>query len=294
MAGDSISREFICHKALKIYQDLTKDTPGTRSASEEDFKASRGWFSKFRKSAGLHNVIRHGEASSANKAEAEKFSIEFSKKMADKGYLPQQIFNGDETGLFWKKMPNRTYISKEEATLPGHKPMKDRYTVLLCANASGDCKIKPLLVYHSETPRAFKKHGVVKSRLGVLWKSNQKAWVTKFNFKEWVLEVFAPNVKKFLQERSLPLKAVLLLDNAPGHPQEMEELEEEFDFIKVVFLPPNTNSLIRLSLPTSRGCMPKHSSPGALKSAMIPPGTSGKTTLTSSIPSDLWKKLALM
>ena len=66
--------------------------------------------------------------------------------------------------------------------MPGHKPMKDRLILLLCANASGDLKIKPLLVYHSETPRVFRKHEVMKNRLKVMWRSNAKAWVTKVLF----------------------------------------------------------------------------------------------------------------
>ena len=45
--------------------------------------------------------------------------------------------------------------------MPGYKPKKDRITLLFCANASGDPKIKPLLVYHSETPRIFKKENVI-------------------------------------------------------------------------------------------------------------------------------------
>jgi len=57
----------------------------------------------------------------------------------------QQVFNCDETGLFWKKMPRRTYITEEEKALPGHKPMKDRLTLLLCGNASGDFKISDWL-----------------------------------------------------------------------------------------------------------------------------------------------------
>ena len=38
-----------------------------------DFKASRGWFKKFKKGSGIHSVPRHGEAASPNKKEAEKF-----------------------------------------------------------------------------------------------------------------------------------------------------------------------------------------------------------------------------
>jgi len=82
------------------------------------------------------------------------------------------VFNCDEIGLFWKRMPLRTYITKEETTLPGHKSMKGRLALLFCAIASGDCKVKSLLLYHSENPRAFKN--IRKNRLGVLWRSSHK------------------------------------------------------------------------------------------------------------------------
>ena len=36
------------------------------------------------------------------------------------------------------------------------KVLKDRYTLLFCANASGVLKCKPILVYESENPRALK------------------------------------------------------------------------------------------------------------------------------------------
>ena len=150
---------------------------------------------------------------------AEKFAKDFQKLVEEEGYTPHQLFNCDETGLFWKRMPNRTYITKEEKKLPGHKPMKDRLTLLFAANASGIMKVKPLLVYHSESPRVFKKKAVVKSKLAVYWKSNRKAWVTRLIFKEWILEVFAPSVKKFLEDNDMPLKALLLMDNEPRPPE---------------------------------------------------------------------------
>ncbi|XP_064090690.1 tigger transposable element-derived protein 1-like [Macrobrachium nipponense] len=143
-------------------------------------------------------------------------------------------------------MPRRTFITAEEKALPGHKPMKDRLTLLFCANASGDCKVKPLLVYHSENPRAFKKNNVQKKLLHVMWRSNTKAWVTRILFVEWMNEGFGPEVKKCLREKDLPFKALLVMDNAPAHPPSVEEdLLDEFKFIKVKFLPANTTPILQ-------------------------------------------------
>ncbi|XP_035228349.1 tigger transposable element-derived protein 1-like [Stegodyphus dumicola] len=178
-----------------------------------------------------------------NKEEAERFSLKFQEFIEKEGYCPQQIFNCDETGLFWKCMPNLTYITKDEKSVPGHKPMKDRLTLFLGANASGDMKLKPLLVYPSENPRAFKKNSIIKRKLPVMWRSNQRAWVTQVLFKEWLFEVCAPNIKDYLDTNNLPLKALLLLDNAPGHLE--DNLLIDFPWLTVQFLPPNTTSLIQ-------------------------------------------------
>uniref|UniRef100_UPI00358EFACF tigger transposable element-derived protein 1-like n=1 Tax=Myxine glutinosa TaxID=7769 RepID=UPI00358EFACF len=245
LVGAAISEGIICEKAKLLHGDLIKDLPGS-SADGDEFKASRGWFEKFKRRSGIHSVVMHGEAASSNKDGAADFVNKFSAFVNTEGYVAQQVFNCDETGLFWKKMPRRTYITKEEKSVPGHKPMKDRLTLLLCANASGDCKIKPLLVYHSENPRVFKKNNVIKSKLNVMWRANVKAWATRQFFTEWIHEKFAPSVKAYLEEKNLPLKALLVMDNAPAHPPGLEEdLEEEYSFIKGKFLPPNTTPLIQ-------------------------------------------------
>ncbi|XP_039632281.1 tigger transposable element-derived protein 1-like [Polypterus senegalus] len=246
LAGDTVTENLICEKAKGLYADLVSKLPGTSTENEEGFKASRGWFDNFKRRSGIHSIVRHGEAASSDAKAAEAFAAEFQRLMVSECYLPQQVFTCDETGLFWKKMPKRTYITAEENAMPGHKPMKDRLTLLLCANSSGDFKVKPLLVYHSENPRAFKKCKVQKSQLNVMWRSNSKAWVTRILFVEWINEVFGPAVKRYLLENNLPLKVMLLMDNAPAHPPGLEDdLLEEFDFIKVKFLPPNTTPLLQ-------------------------------------------------
>ncbi|GIY36369.1 hypothetical protein CDAR_210121 [Caerostris darwini] len=248
LQGDTLTQTIICEKARAIYGDLLKQTPQTSidEASEESFKASRGWFENFKKRSVIHSVVRHGEAASSDMKAAEDYIKTFSDLIKAQGYISQQVFNCDETGLFWKKMPNRTYITAEEKMMPGHKPMKDRLTLALCANASGDCKIKPLLVYHSENPRAFKSHKILKEKLQVMWRSNPKAWVTRKFFVEWVNLVFGPTVKKYLQENNLPVQALLILDNAPAHPPNLEDdILEELKFIKVLYLSPNTTPILQ-------------------------------------------------
>ncbi|GFT63930.1 jerky protein homolog-like [Nephila pilipes] len=165
LAGDSLSETIICEKVGSIFQDLNRDVTemdGESSQGGEGFKASRGWFDNFKNRSGIHSVIRHGKASSGDIKVAENFIKVFEKLISEEGYLPQQAFNCNETGLFWKTMPRRTFITAEKNGIPGHKAMKDRLTLALCSNAIGDFKIKPSLVYHSEIPRAFKAYKVMK------------------------------------------------------------------------------------------------------------------------------------
>ena len=56
-------------------------------------------------------------------------------------YDPANIFNMDESGLFYRAMPARTYLAANESrrTVRGTKALKakDRVTVVFCCNATG-------------------------------------------------------------------------------------------------------------------------------------------------------------
>ena len=123
LAGDTVTENFICEKAKALYTDLVSKLPGTSTENEEGFKASRGWFDNFKRRSGIRSVVRHREAASSDAKAAEVFATEFQKLMASECYLPEQVFNCDETGLFWKEMPKRTCITEENA-VPVTSPWK--------------------------------------------------------------------------------------------------------------------------------------------------------------------------
>jgi hypothetical protein len=79
----------------------------------------------------------------------------YANIIEDGGYLPEQVFSSDETGLFWKIMPERTYIAKTEKSAQGFKVAKDRVTLLFCCNASGDLLTKRMFIHRSQNPRAI-------------------------------------------------------------------------------------------------------------------------------------------
>uniref|UniRef100_A0A667YR71 HTH CENPB-type domain-containing protein n=1 Tax=Myripristis murdjan TaxID=586833 RepID=A0A667YR71_9TELE len=73
-------------------------------AEPSPFNASKGWFDKFQKRFGLKSVSLHGEAASADAAGAETYANKFKVIIKEGGYKPEQVFNMDETGLFWKRI----------------------------------------------------------------------------------------------------------------------------------------------------------------------------------------------
>lgn len=70
-------------------------------------------------------------------------------------YKDEDIFNGDETGLFYKLTPEKTLQFKNEKCVGG-KLSKVRLTVLVCANMTGTEKRKLLVIGKSTKPRCFK------------------------------------------------------------------------------------------------------------------------------------------
>ncbi|XP_035673006.1 tigger transposable element-derived protein 4-like [Branchiostoma floridae] len=144
------------------------------------------------------------------------------------GYAPEDIYNMDESGLFYRTTTNKTLATKGQQC-SGGKQAKDRLTLVLCANMAGG-KEKPLIIGKSENPRCFKN--IDRPSLPVTYTNNAKAWMTSDLFKNWLKKL---DQKMGRQGR----KILLLLDNAPSHP------DVALNHIELKFFPPNTTSRLQ-------------------------------------------------
>ncbi|KAM6471903.1 tigger transposable element-derived protein 1-like isoform 2-T2 [Liasis olivaceus] len=231
-----VSLLLIQAKARSIFTTL-KERAGEECT--ETFTASRGWFMRFQQRFYYQKTHTSGEAASADEVAAKHFLDELDDIIAEGYYLPEQIYNVDKTGLYWKRMPERTYIHKEAQATPGCKAFKDRVTLLLGGNVAG-FKLKPFLIHKSGDPCEFKN--ISEHTLPVYYRSNRKAWMTDVLFEDWFMNCFIPQVKEYCCQKGIPFKILLLLDNAPGHPLHLDSLHPD---VKVVYLPKNTTPLLQ-------------------------------------------------
>lgn len=139
-----IGGPLICQKALHFASLL----------GDSNFKASNGWLQRFKDRHGIVFKVAAGEEKSAPVGDADSWRENKMKSILEK-YSPKDIFNADETGLFYQMMPEKTMAYKGEKC-KGGKQSKMRLTVMLCTNATGTEKLTPLVIGRSERPRCFK------------------------------------------------------------------------------------------------------------------------------------------
>ena len=204
----------------------TKAEELAKKMGKNDFVATDGWFQRWKKRYGLMHKKLHGEGEAADfPAQAEW--MEKVWPSLRKCYKDEEIWNADETGLFYRAIPDHTLTLKTDKRRGG-KVSKERITVLFCASMTGEKK-RLFLIGKSKSPRCFK--GVQK--LPVDYEANSNAWMTGQLFNIW-LDKWNRELKR--QGK----KILLLLDNFSGH-----KVTQELSQIKVVFFPPNTTSSLQ-------------------------------------------------
>ena len=93
--------------------------------------------------------------------------------MEEMDLVPAQLYNADESGLYWRCLPNKTLASGDEKEAPGMKKQKDRVTLMFCANAEGTHKVPLLVIGKFQNPRCLK--GVNRERMACTYTSQKNA-----------------------------------------------------------------------------------------------------------------------
>lgn len=199
----------------------------TSNVNGNEYVCSRGWIDRFKRRYNIKSGRLHGESGSVDRSAAEDWLSMVWPNLSAR-YNENDIFNGDETGLFFKATPDKTLKFKGEKC-HGGKQAKDRLTVLVCANMSGTEKRQLLVVGKSVAPRCFKNCSV----LPVKYTANKRAWMTS--------EIFEKELRDWDRELARKQRRILLLvDNCPAHPH-----VENLQFMELVFLPPNVTAILQ-------------------------------------------------
>ena len=192
-----------------------------------DFKASSGWLTLYKDRHGLKWREFHGEAASAPLG-----SLTAERKILQallKHYVKRNIFNADETGLYWRATPKRGLVKGKTS---GFKKDKARVTLLLCSNADGSEKLKPFVIGTSQAPQPFPRGTKLRHHHQVSYTNNSTAWMNSEKWEDWLREI---DSMMRIQQREI----LLLVDNFSGHSIQSDWTPTN---VKVHFLPPNTTA----------------------------------------------------
>ena len=125
-------------------------------------------------------------------------------------YSPNDIYNGDETALFYKLLPHRTYCFDGDKPA-GSAKHKDRLTLLIITNMDGSDHRKLSVIGKSKIPRCLqKKYKMQVKDMAVDWYASKNAWMTS--------EIHHQIMTKLNNEMRLSNHHILYVcDNASSH-----------------------------------------------------------------------------
>ena len=221
---------------------------------QKDFQATTEWLLKFHNTYNLTNNNKCKE-SQRNKCEVSgETDLVISNLMSTIEELcvdDSQIYNADETNLYWKAMPENTNALTH---LPVAEINKQRLTALICCNADGSHKLKPFILGCLKNRRTMRNASV---DVPVTYKSIASAQMTRTVFSDWFHYSFVPSVRQYQQTimnvEAENVRALLVLDSAPFHPND-NYLQSHDGHIKAYLLPNTASKLQPMEQGITKTC----------------------------------------
>lgn len=199
-------------------------------ACQQEPAWSNGWLEGFQRRHQLRSRYRHGEAASVPEGADE--AMEQARVVIARYPLARDVYNMDESGLFWKATPDHSITTER---LAGRKQEKARITTIHCCNGDGSDLLPLWIIGKSANPRAFGSNKRNITGLPMQYRANSKAWINTIICTDWLLS-FA----RHTQGRSV----LLIMDNHSSHEVAAAELASHplMSHVQVLFLPPNCTS----------------------------------------------------
>ena len=195
------------------------------------FRASRGWISRFLRRTGVQLSLKlHGKGGSSL---PEGHSTRMSEiREISREYRLSNIYNEDESGLFYRMGPNRSYLMPHESRVDARgtsmQKAKSRISTIFCTNADASHVLPMRYIGSSKDPVCFRNHASARS----YYYSQRKGWMDGTVFQVW-LKWWYSEVKKRSDGPWL-----LILDNFEGHNETID-----LPGVRVECLPPTCTAV---------------------------------------------------
>jgi hypothetical protein len=118
-------------------------------------------------------------------------------------YNKEDIYNMDESGLFWRMSPSQSLTSTNR---PGIKKDKTWVLIIYYVNASGTDRLPIWVIGKARTTRTLRNINL--SAIGAQWRWNKRAWMNQIIMREWLLAFYS-----HIGQRSV----LLTMDNFSPH-----------------------------------------------------------------------------
>lgn len=143
----------------------------------------------------------------------------------------KDIFNFDESGIFFNLLPDRTLGIRGEKCHGGTRS-KQRLTAIFICNSDGSEKLRLWVIEKWANPRCFK--GIDRSKLPCEYSNQRNAWIDETAFWQWLINF---DSRMRVQNRSV----LLTLDNCSAHKISSLQLTN----VKIKFFPSNMTSRLQ-------------------------------------------------
>ncbi|KAJ5751479.1 mariner-Tc1 transposon family protein [Penicillium nucicola] len=221
---------YLTEHSIKAKRCRTAKWPDLEAALVHWIVLTNGWLEAFQSRESIRNRLHAGEDGSTPESASEAM---IPIRQALGAYHPRDIFNCDETALYWRRTPVRSLATKN---LSGKKQQKSRITALFCCNSDGSEKLIPWFIGAARNPRAFTAAHININNFNLQWRSNKKAWMVGKFFEEWL---------RWFDSQMVHRKVVLLMDNFSAHESAVKTINNSLLPLQntlIIWLPANSTS----------------------------------------------------